>query len=238
MTHALINPPPLSRATLAQCSGRVLRHGSRVQPAVVVVRSAEGVAVVKDFACTAWLVRHTYGRWLVSREARIYERLDGVAGVPGFRGRLDALAFAVEFIGGQTLKDVNRQGIPPDAFARLAEVFERIHARGVVHLDSHQKTNILIGPDQRPYLIDFATALYLGTGWLSRRVLVPLFGRPDQWGVLKLRARYRPATLSEGERRRLRRAERIAWLWPWQWVKAAGRWLRKGRRQRDLPPES
>lgn len=222
---------PLSRHTLADNTTRVLRDATRTKPAILVVRCVGGPVVVKDFAPTSWLVRHTYGRWLVGRECRIYRRLEGVEGVPAFHGRLDALAFAVQFVGGHTLKDIDNDDIGADAFDRLAGVFDAIHARGVVHLDSHQKTNILLAPDGQPHLIDFATALYLGTGWLGRRVLVPLLGRPDYWGLLKLKARYHPDTLSDAERRRLARGELLAWLWPWQWVKAIGKRLRSTRRR-------
>lgn len=223
---------PLSRQSLERCTEAVLRHASGVKPAIVLVRAAGRRAVVKDFAANPWLVRQTYGRWLVGRETRIYARLDGVDGVPVFRGRLDAYAFVVDYIDGKTLKVLDADEIPALAFDRLAGVFDQIHARGVVHLDSHQKTNILLSPDGRPYLLDFATALRLGTGWLGRRLLVPLLGRPDYWGVLKLKARYCPEALTDRERRRLRRGEALAWLWPPQWFRWLAKRLRHPRRRR------
>jgi hypothetical protein len=184
--------------------------------------------VVKDFSAAPWAIRHTYGRWLVGRECRIYRRLADTPGVPAFRGRLGPFAFAVDYVEGRTLKDADRAEMRPEVFDRLGRLFDAIHRRGVVHLDSHQKTNILLAPGGRVYLLDFATALYLGTGWLGRRVLVPLFGRPDRWGVLKLKARYCPDALTDAERRRLARAERLIGLWPPQWVRA----LAKRRRRR------
>ena len=231
MPHRTTDSPALRREDLPRLVLRVLRPATRVKPALLLVRAAERRLVVKDFSPAAWLVRHTYGRWLVRRECRIYARLAGVDGVPAFRGRLDPFAFAVDHVEGATLKDVPARDIPADAFERLRAVFGRIHGRGVVHLDSHQKTNIMLSPDGRVHLLDFATALYLGRGWLARRVLVPLLGRPDSWGVLKLKARYCPDALTHSERRRLRRAEALAWLWPPQWFRWLGKCLRRPRRR-------
>ena len=223
MPHRTTDSPALRREDLPRLVLRVLRPATRVKPALLLVRAAERRLVVKDFSPAAWLVR---------RECRIYARLAGVEGVPAFRGRLDPFAFAVDHVDGATLKAVPGRDVPPDTFERLRAVFGRIHGRGVVHLDSHQKTNIMLSPDGRVHLLDFATALYLGRGWLARRVLVPLLGRPDSWGVLKLKARYCPDALTAAERRRLRRAEALAWFWPPQWFRWLAKCLRRPRRRR------
>jgi len=225
--------PPLTRATLAQSTAAVLRAATRTKPAILLVRDGTRRLVVKDFAPTAWHTRAVYGRWVIGHETRIYARLAGVEGVPAFHRRLDTYALAVEYVEGETLKDLSRQEIETAVFDRLAELFDRLHARGVVHLDSHQKTNILLTPDGRPYLLDFATALYLGRGWFGQRVLLPLFGGPDRWGILKLKNRYHPAALTEAERRRLHRGRITNWLWPPQWFRALGRLYRRLTGARD-----
>ena len=85
-------------------------------------------------------------------------RLAGVEGVPAFHRRLDTYALAVEYVEGETLKDLSRQEIETAVFDRLAELFDRLHARGVVHLDSHQKTNILLTPAGQVKVADFGIA--------------------------------------------------------------------------------
>jgi predicted Ser/Thr protein kinase len=206
--------PSLSRATLVDHTDRVLRPSSWVKPAILLAQADGDGLVVKDFLPTAWLIRHTYGRWLVRRESRIYARLDGIAGVPAFRGRIDRFAFAIDFVEGSTLKALPRRQIPAVAFDRLGRLLDRVHAAGVVHFDSHQKKNVILSPDGQPYLVDFATALFLGTNGFSQRVLVPLLGRADRWGLLKLKSRYCSDALTPRERRRLRLSEWLGWLWP------------------------
>ena len=205
---------PRCRADLAGCVERVLRPASRAKPAILLVRCGGHRVVVKDFSQNGWLLRNLYGRYVVAHECRIYRQLDGVDGVPGFHGRLDAYAFAVDYVEGVTLKRLGYEGTRPESFDRLARLFEALHARGVVHLDAHQKTNVLVDAEGRPHLMDFATATFLGRGWLARRVLVPFLGRADWRGWLKLKARYCPEALTDGERRRWRLLSLVGLLWP------------------------
>lgn len=149
-------------------------------------------------------------------------------GVPAFRGRIDAFAFAVDYVEGATLKSLPRKSLPGNVFERIAALHGAIHERGVVHLDSHQKKNILLAADGQPHLVDFATSIYLGSGWLGRRILVPLLAPADRLGLHKLKVRYcsEPPPPAEARRRRLVWA--IGWLWP----QTALRRLKRIRRRR------
>jgi len=220
--------PAVRRDHLADSTERVLRPASGAKPAILLVRIGGRQAIVKDFSRNAWLLRNIYGRWIVAHESRIYSHLDGVEGVPAFRGRLDAFAFATDFVGGRTLKALRRRSLGSEVFDRLAALHRALHSRGVVHLDSHQKRNILLAADGQPCLVDFATALYLGSGWLSRRVLVPLFAWADRLGLHKLKVRYCADAPKPAEARRGRLLYAIGWLWPY----TAGRRLRRIWRRR------
>jgi len=204
----------LTRATLAECTERVLRHASKGKPAIVLARVGDQLVLVKDFGPNHWYYTIMYGRWLVMRECRIYRLLDGVPGIPRFRGKIDSLAFAVDYIDGQDLKKVARKTLRPETFDQLEGLLEAIHARGVIHLDAHQKKNVLLDAEGRPYLVDFATAVYLGTGWLARRLLVPFFGSVDRAGYLKLKGRYCAGALTPLERRHRRFVRVAEWIWP------------------------
>lgn len=230
MSPSVDDHAPLSRADLADCVERVLRPAGRARPAILLVRCGGHRVVVKDFSQNAWLLRSLYGRYIVARECRVYRALDGVEGIPAFHGRIDAHAFAVDYIEGTTLKQLGYLRVPPRAFARLERLFGELHRRGVVHLDAHQKTNVLVDEAGEPYLMDFATALCLGRGWLARKVLVPFLGRADWRGFLKLKARYCPEALTDGERRRWRWVHALGWLWPQTLIRRLRRRLRKRRR--------
>lgn len=227
---------PLTRHTLAEHTEQVLRPASRARPAILLARCGGHRVVVKDFAPTPWLYRAVYGRWIVAHECRIYRILDGMDGIPAFRGRIDTFAFAVDYVEGRDLKGLRRGDIAPEAFDRLADLLRALHARGVVHLDAHQKTNIVLGPDDRPHLVDFATALHLGTGWLARHVLVPWLGRADWLGFLKLKERYCRTALTPEERRRWRRIRALGWLWPpTVWRQLRRRHKKRAARRRTQP---
>ncbi|MFW6108495.1 MAG: hypothetical protein ACOC8D_01650 [bacterium] len=233
MSSSAHEHPPPSRADLDHCVERVLRPATRAKPAILLVRCAGHRAVVKDFSQNPWLLRGLYGRYVVAHECRVYRALDGVEGVPPFHGRIDAYAFAVDYIEGTTLKRLGYRGVSARAFERLQRLFAELHRRGVVHLDAHQKTNVLVDEGGEPYLMDFATALCLGQGWLARKVLVPLLGRADWRGFLKLKARYCPEALTDAERQRWRWLYALGWLWPATLLRRLRRGHRKRRRQQS-----
>jgi len=232
---ATTNNPPLTRATLAAATERVLRHASGAKPAILLVRSGGRHVIVKDFSQSPWLTRHVYARWLVGRETRAYARLAGLPGVPAFRGRLDDFAFAVDYVEGATLNDLPHRDIPAKAFDELATLIGCLHARGIIHFDCRQKTNVVLAPDGRPHLVDFASAVYVGTGWLGQRLLVPLLGWADWSGLRKLRARYRPETVTPEDAQTLRRASWLGWLWPPTVLRRLARRLRVRRRAQKKP---
>ena len=221
---------PLSRADLASSTERVLRPSVRAKPAILLVRWGGRRLLVKDFSRNSWLLRHTYGRWIVAHETRIYTCLQGVAGVPAFRGRLDAFAFAVDYVEATSLKALTRGTVPAAVFDGLAALHASLHKRGVVHLDSHQCSNILVTAEGDTFLVDFATSLRLGTGWLARRLLLPFFAWADRLGLRKLKARYCSEPLAPREARSHRLLRALGWLWPF----TAVRRLRRGWRNRSL----
>jgi hypothetical protein len=139
----------------------------------------------------------------------------------------------VDYIEGTTLKRLGRRRVPARVFQRLERLFEDVHRRGVVHLDAHQRTNVLVDEAGEPYLMDFATAFCLGRGWLARTVVVPLLARADWRGFLKLKARYCPEALTHSERRRWRWVHALGWLWPPTLVRRVRRQRRRRRKRRQ-----
>lgn len=158
--------------------------------------------VVKDFRKRTWVVRATWGRWILRREYDRLERVEGIEGVPRPLGWIDRYAFAMEWLDAKRLPHGrDRDNLEPVFFDRLDKLVAEMHARGVTHGDLRRK-NILVDDEQRPYLIDFATA------WYVKDVDNPPrgFGRlceVDHLTVLKLRNYYCPDTLTDEDRRRL-----------------------------------
>ena len=178
-----------SRATLAHATERVLNHGSRRNPDVLLVRHEGGLVVVKDFAPRGPLVRSCLGPWLTRREQRAWRALDGHPSVPRWVGAIDRLAFAVEYRPGRTLFGARRQPVPEGFLAALADALAEMHRRGVVHLDLKNRTNVLSDEHGRPVLIDFGSAFVFAPGGRAARWLLPLFAFFDRRALDKWNAK-------------------------------------------------
>jgi RIO-like serine/threonine protein kinase len=169
-----------------------------------------GRAVVKDFLPCPWWWRATWGRHVAAREVRAYERLEGVEGIPRFLGRIDAHAFALEWVPGKDLGKCPKGSLRAATFDRLMATVEEMHRRGVVHLDLRQRRNVLVDAEGVPRVIDFSAAMVLRPGGWRLRRLAPV----DVSGVLKYKRRFLPDSLTDDERARLRAVERWRRWWP------------------------
>ncbi len=168
-------------------------------------------AILKDVNDRPAVFRFTLGRCLIRREFRIYERLEGIEGVPDAYRRLDRDGFLIEYIDGTavTRKELERgQDVDESYYRRCAELLEVIHARGIVHLDLRNGKNFILGEDGRPHIVDFASALYFPRWVPGRRRIVRLLGAFDRAGLLKAKQKLTPELLAEGEREWLARFER------------------------------
>ena len=135
---------PFTREELSSLKRQVLQEGRYFRPDTSIY-TKDGVRfVVKDCAGMHPFLRFLMGRRSSKREAAIYQRLEGVRGVPAFYGSLDDHAFAIEHIEGETLA----RSMGPERLRRalidLEKVIHDLHARKVVHLDLRQKRNILL----------------------------------------------------------------------------------------------
>jgi hypothetical protein len=190
---------PTRESILAQAPTRY-RSGRNFTKADILLWDHEPQRLaIKDYAARpAWL-RNTLGRLLVRREVRAYRRLQGVAGIPRLWGRIDAFAFAVEFVPGRDLSHFKAGEIPGSFFRLLLELLDRVHRAGVAQGDLHHR-DVLVGPGPAPFLVDFSTAVFLspGSGPLGRRLFGAACGA-DRRAALKLAQRFAPGTLAPGE---------------------------------------
>jgi len=188
-----LQPAHLVRADLAGDDVELLNRGNVGNPDVLLVRrpGAEPL-VVKDYQPRPAWVRATLGRWVARREARAYRALDGHPSVPGFRGWIDAVAFAVEFRPGRRMSRKLAGQVPADFPDRLETALEEMHRRGVVHLDLRHRSNVLVDAEGAPVLIDFGSAFTFRPGsWLAR-VLLPPLAWIDRRAARKWRERLTP----------------------------------------------
>lgn len=141
-------------------------------------------------------------------ERSIYSKLDGVEGIPKTFPPPDRLTLLTEFMGGTNLRESSR--LPNERyFQSLTALLERMHARGVVHLDLRNLRNYGMDPDGNPYLLDFVTSLYIPWDGRFRRLLE----RVDWMGVAKAKAAYQPQLLDARERKLFNLGERLSSIW-------------------------
>jgi predicted Ser/Thr protein kinase len=176
----------------------VLHRGRGRNPDVFLVDWEGRAVVVKDFAPRARWVRATLGPWLTSREVRAYRALEGHPALPRFLGRLDRLAFALEYRPGQRMAGRLRGTLPPAFADALEEAVRAMHARGVVHLDLRHRSNVLVDEAGAPILIDFASAICFAPRGAWRRLVMPWLARIDLAAVRKWRQKLDPTRARRG----------------------------------------
>ena len=148
----------------------------------------------------AWI-----GRWLTRREVEIYRMVDDLPGVPGFLGTHDENGFGHVYVEGHPMR--RGETVPTPFFPAFETLLEAIHRRDIAYVDLSKPENVLVGDDDRPYLIDF------GIAWCwneaarrlgARRFLPNALGRlllnklrdADRFHMLKHWRRAAPETLS------------------------------------------
>jgi predicted Ser/Thr protein kinase len=168
VTNPVTSSDAIARAlhdAIARGEGRVLGRG--YQATVELYSTSSGNVVVKT-AHSRGALGPLY-RHLLRREHAVYEQLAGVPGVPRTYGLIDGEHLALEYIAGASLRAhehelKDRAGF----FAALLETLRAMHAAGIAHADLKRKANIIVGPGERPWLIDFGIAARRGTSRLSR----------------------------------------------------------------------
>jgi predicted Ser/Thr protein kinase len=178
-------------AAIAANAGREL--GSGYQASVRVYSTTIGEVVVKTPHRDGPLA----GLWrsLLEREHAVYERLGGIAGIPRSFGLVGG-GLALEYVAGPSLREYEpRIGDRDALFAKLLATVRAMHAAGVAHGDLKRKDNIVVGPGERPYLVDFGIAVRRSDGhslW-NRCVFEPLVQMDyNAWIKLKYGRRIDP----------------------------------------------
>jgi len=194
----------LRLSDLPERSCEVLRHASNTRPVMWVVEENSVRAVVKDFSQGKLFYRTIIGRFLVWRESKAYRKLRGLRGVPSLYRVIDGLALVMEEIPGKRLKKHKRDIALSEAFFdALEETVRSFHRRGMAHCDLKNASNVLVGNDGLPYIVDWAASICdKEFRWFPLNLIFRRFLLDDEMAIIKLKLRYAPEILSPDERRR------------------------------------
>lgn len=158
------------------------------------------LVAVKDYHQKGFLVKFLFGRWLIEREFKVYQKLQGIKGIPKVYKLLDKDAFILEYIEGKDCSHFNKGSLSEEFFIKLKDLIDEIHRHGVVHCDLKKRTNIIITPAGQPFLIDFAAGFAKGRkfnfiwNWFYRQ-----FYEDDLKAIAKLKKKVAPELLSKEE---------------------------------------
>jgi hypothetical protein len=144
------------------------------------------------------------GRRLAQRETRMLQRLADLPNVPDYSGNLainginQLHAVTHDYVPGHPLE--RREPVNDVFFPKFQQLIKDMHARDLAYVDLSKRQNIIVGDDDKPYLIDFQISLKLpgwwpGSSWPIRRVL-RLLQAMDDYHVLKHYRDCRPDLLS------------------------------------------
>ena len=215
-----------SRADLQRMPRAQLSKPTSFKPSVFRIETPHGAVVVKDARHAARPLRWL-ARWLLARERKVLVLLDSLDGVPRLLGAIDADAIAISLVPGHPLDREIFRARPREVVDQLRHLIHEMHARGVFHLDLHQRKNLLVDGDGRLRLVDFGAAM--APSPVLRLFLGGVLRYADRQAGTKYLARFAPEALSEAEAHAVVRYHRLRWLWPFS---AAGRRERTSARAR------
>lgn len=128
------------------------------QASIRICQGPEGRFAVKE--PSGWGLRKRLSLSSIRREADVYRQLKGIPGIPRCYGCLDDRYLVLEHIQGDTLDALDGGLTNRETFyARLLETLRMMHDAGVAHGDLKRKRNILVGPGEQPFVIDFGIAV-------------------------------------------------------------------------------
>jgi predicted Ser/Thr protein kinase len=210
------------RHELGAGRGAVLAQG--YQARVRLYRQAGSAFVVKSPHRGS--LRGLIGRATIKHEHEVYARLKDIAGIPRCFGLIDDEHLVLEYVDGRSLRE-RRAHLrdPQDFYGRLLQTLLSMHAAGVAHGDLKRKDNLIVGPGEQPYIVDFGIACIrpdAGRGWRAWRFDLTRQMDKNAWIKLKY-----------GRRRDAISAEDLPLFRP-LWIEHIARWLRIGWQKATL----
>ena len=183
-----------------QCD--ILRRSSSTRPTIWRIEEKGVHAIVKDFRSNKFFFRNTFGRFLVWREAKAYQKLKDLQGVPTLYRVIDGLAVVIQEIPGMDLGKAEKgEGLPDGFFDELTKIVDSFHQRGLAHCDLKRAANILIGDDGNPYVIDWAAAIFRnGYSIPPFSLIYKRFVQDDYNAITKRKLHWSPELVTPEER--------------------------------------
>jgi predicted Ser/Thr protein kinase len=175
----------------------------------ILARSNQGIVLLFEGDGLKLVVKSAMGRGPVrrarqatlEREFAANQRMHGIEGIPACYGLLEGRYLLTQFIDGTAYRDAS--WVDRDRwFAELLDIIRAFHARGVSHGDLKSKSNMIVGKDQKPYVIDFGTTFLHKDGFHPVNNQFFEYGKRldiNAWVKHKYHGRYKDASEEDRE---------------------------------------
>ncbi len=174
---------------------------STIQPHIYLLEINGQKYILKDYFKRNSIVKVLFGKYIINREYRKYQRLKGIEGIPKIYKQIDEYGFVMQYIEVHRLPHkIDKHTISPAIFDSLKKILDEIHSRGIVHGDIRRK-NILLDNDNKPYFIDFATAFYKNEkSSFIKKWFFKTMVKKDNFSLIKMKNYFFPESLTEEEK--------------------------------------
>lgn len=217
--HSTLNLT-LSRSIIQAARHQILHRGQGVGASIYLIEIDGKQIAIKDFYDTPLLFKNLIAPYLIHREARALQILQGVSGVPEFYGKIDRFAFALEYVEGKPISELASEQLNEEIFSRIQQAIDDIHERHVSHGDLKRRTNFIVTSQGQVVVVDYASAVIGGrwwrpvTNWIQHQMAqidnkavakIKKLGAPDlmtqsEWDLLN-----QPTSLEKWARKLLKR---------------------------------
>ena len=171
-----------------QDASRVLNHGGWANGDVYLTRINDRPAVLKTYAGKPIIIR-LLGRFLLGRERKAYETLQGLEGVPTLLPSPNSYSLAIEYVPGARISNQLLASDGTKIIGSLVQVIDGMHQRGVYHMDLRNQGNILVGDNYQTTVLDFASAVFIQGANPISRLIANLCRQFDLYGLSKWQSR-------------------------------------------------
>lgn len=203
------------RNEIGRNQSSTLAHG--YQANVRLYRTPFGTVVVKSPHRAS--LKGLIGRATIKHEHEVYNRLQGIGGIPHCFGLIDGEHLVLEYIEGASLRRQPRLEDPNGFYARLLSTLQQMHRAGVAHGDLKRKDNLIVGAGEQPYIVDFGiAAVRPESRWGLRAIRFRLTEQLDNNAWIKLKYGRRAEAISPEDLE----------LYRPLWIERIARWLRIG----------
>jgi serine/threonine protein kinase len=181
---------------------RVIRQPSNTRPIIRLVEDNGIQGIVKDFSVNGFIYRNIIGRFLLWREGRAYQKLQGIKGIPVFYRKIDGLALVISKVPGKDLGQLSEEEKPDlEFFQRLTKLIQECHRHGIAHCDIKRSSNIIIDDFGNPHIVDWAAAIEVKEFFIYPfKIIYRRFIEDDFKAVTKLKMRYCPEGITHEEK--------------------------------------